>query len=31
MINMIVENNMISINSMEECRGTWTRSSGWET
>ena len=30
MINMIKENNMIILNSLEKCRGKWTRSSGRE-
>ena len=30
MIKMIKENNMIILNSLEKCRGKWTRSSGRE-
>ena len=30
MIKMIKENNMIILNSLEKCRGKWTRSSGKE-
>ena len=30
MITMIKENNMIILNSLEKCRGKWTRSSGRE-
>ena len=30
MINMIKENNMIILNSLEKCRGKWTRSRGRE-
>ena len=30
MINMIKENNMVILNSLEKCREKWTRSSGRE-
>ena len=30
MIKMIKENNIIILNSLEKCRGKWTRSSGRE-